>query len=103
MPHLLVDVSPNRLNLTYPDGDASSVFTFYASPSLLQRNVQGWSDIQGVNISISGNVDPNATVKFAGRFGGSYGPYYDYNYWYLQHTMPAGFEGTPELVIDFTY
>ena len=96
------EVSPNRLKLTYPNGGAASVFTFFVSPSLLQTNVKTWTDIQGVSISISGNVAEAYDVKFAGRYGGAFGAYYDHNYWYFQHKMPAGFTGTPELIIDFT-
>lgn len=96
-----VEVSPNRLKLTYPDGGADSVFAFFVSPSLHQPNVEGWDDIQGVSISISGNVDEAFTLTFAGRYGGVAGPYYDHNYWRFEHKMPEGFEGTPELTIDF--
>jgi len=96
-----VEVLPNRLKLTYPDGRADSVFTFFVSPSLRQPNVKTWDDIQGVSITVSGNVDEKYDLKFAGRYGGSAGPYYDHNYWRFEHKMPAGFEGTPELIIDF--
>ncbi|KAI0010828.1 hypothetical protein F4779DRAFT_275955 [Xylariaceae sp. FL0662B] len=99
--HVKFEVSPRRLKITYPDGGADSVFTFYVSPSLRQRNVKTWADIQGISISVSGNVDEAYDVKFAGRYGGAYGAYYDHNYWWFQHKMPAGFEGTPELIIDF--
>lgn len=96
-----VEVSPRRLKLTYPDAGTDSVFTFFVSPSLLQPNVRSWSDIQGVNISISGNVDEKHDLKFAGRYGGASNPWYDHNYWRFEHKMPPGFKGTPEMVIEF--
>ena len=96
-----MEVSPNRLKLTYPDGGADSVFAFFVSPSLRQTNVKSWADIQGVSITISGNVDKTPTLTFAGRYGGSAGPYYDHNYWRFEHKMPSGFKGTPEIIIDF--
>jgi hypothetical protein len=97
-----VEVSPNRLKLTYPDGGARSTFTFFVSPSLLQRNVKSWADIQGINISVSGNVDKGFDLKFAGRYGGGASTYYDHNYWRFEHKMPANFTGKPELIIDFS-
>lgn len=97
-----VEVSPNRLKLTYPKGDANSVFTFFVSPSLNEPNVKAWKDIQGLSISVSGNVDKNPDLKFAGRYGGSAGPYYDHNYWRFEHKMPAGFKGMPELILEFS-
>ncbi|EXL65123.1 hypothetical protein FOPG_18637 [Fusarium oxysporum f. sp. conglutinans race 2 54008] len=99
--HVLMEVSPKKLKVTYPEGTSSSVFTFVASPSLAKRDVQSWADIQGISISVSGNANPVPKVTFAGRYGGSGSPIYDHNYWSLVHTMPAGFEGTPEIIIEF--
>lgn len=95
------EVSPNRLKLTYPNGTADSNFTFFVSPSVLQPNVQTWQDIQGINISISGNMDEEYQLDFAGRYGGAYEPYYDHNYWRFEYKMPDGFEGVPEMTISF--
>ncbi|CAG9997229.1 unnamed protein product [Clonostachys byssicola] len=99
--YVKTEVSPNRLKLTYPNGGADSVFAFFVSPSLRQTNVKSWADIQGVSISISGNVNTTPVLTFAGRYGGSAGAYYDHNYWRFEHKMPSGFTGTPELTIDF--
>lgn len=96
-----MQVSPKKLKVTYPEGTSSSVFTFVVSPSLSKRDVQSWADIQGISISISGNADPVPKVTFAGRYGGSGSPIYDNNYWSLVHAMPTGFEGAPEIVIEF--
>lgn len=98
---MLAEVSPKRLNITYPDGGANSSFVFFISPSVLQPNVATWEDIQGASITLSGNVDDDYQVAFAGRYGGAYDPYYDHNYWRFEYKMPAGFNGVPELVIDF--
>ncbi|KAF6523248.1 hypothetical protein HZS61_011747 [Fusarium oxysporum f. sp. conglutinans] len=56
--HVLMEVSPKKLKVTYPEGTSSSVFTFVASPSLAKRDVQSWADIQGISISVSGNANP---------------------------------------------
>lgn len=96
-----MEVSPKRLKVTYPEGSSSSVFTFAASPSLEKRDVQSWADIQGISISVSGTANPEPAVTFAGRYGGSGSPIYDFNHWTMVHTMPAGFEGVPEIIIEF--
>lgn len=96
-----VNVTANSLKLSYPDGDADSVFEFYVSPSVLQRDIESWDDVHGVSVSVSGNVDPTPVVTFNGRYGGAGEPYYDYNYWRFEHKMPEGFEGTPEILLEF--
>ncbi|KAI1016720.1 hypothetical protein LB504_007169 [Fusarium proliferatum] len=99
--HVLMEVSPKKLKVTYPEGTSSSVFTFVASPSLAKRDVQSWADIQGISISVSGNANPDPQITFAGRYGGSGSPIYDHNHWTFVHTMPAEFEGAPEIIIEF--
>ena len=96
-----IEVNANRLKITYPQGGAGSSFVFYVSPSLRQPNVKGWNDIQGVSVSISGNVAKEPDLKFYGRYGGSGSPWYDHNYWRFEHKMPAGFTGKPEIIIEF--
>ena len=95
------EVSPYQLKISYPDGAANSSFVFYVSPSLRQRDVYSWSDVQGVNISVSGNINMTPSIGFAGHNGGAYSPYYDYNFWRFEHNMTAGFTGTPELIFNF--
>ena len=97
----MTQVSEKELRISYPEGDSSSVFVFVASPSLAKRDVQSWSDIQGVTISVSGNVDSTPAVTFAGRYGGDGSPIYGYNHWRIEHKMPEEFEGVPEIVLTF--
>ena len=99
--HVLMEVSPKKLKVTYPQGTSSSVFTFAVSPSVAKRDVQSWADIQGISISISGSVSPVPEITYAGRYGGSGNPIYDQNYWSIVHKMPAEFEGAPEIIIEF--
>ena len=96
-----MEVSPKKLKVTYPEGTSSSVFTFAVSPSVAKRDVQSWADIEGISISVSGNADPAPEITFAGRFGGAGNPIYDQNYWSMVHRMSAGFEGAPEIIIEF--
>lgn len=99
--HVLTEVSPNRLKITYPEGTSESVFNFVASPSLAKRDVQSWADIHGILISVSGNANPEPEITFSGRYGGAGSPIYDHNHWSFVHKMPSGFEGTPEIIIKF--
>ena len=98
---MVAEVSSNHLKLTYPDGGVDSSFIFFVSPSVRQRNVKTWDDIYGASISISGNVNKEHDLKFAGRYGGDASPWNDHNYWRFEHKMPEEFEGTPELIIEF--
>lgn len=65
-----VEVTPGRLNLTYPAGTSSSIFTFLVSTFKLQRDITSWADIPGLNISVSGNVGPEYSLVFTGAEGG---------------------------------
>jgi hypothetical protein len=87
--------------MTYPNGNAGSSFVFIASPSLAKRDVQSWADIQGISITISGNVNPVPAIEFKGRYGGSGGALYDHNHWRFEHKMAANATGVPEIIIDF--
>lgn len=68
-------VGANSLSLTYPAGNASSVFTFVVSSNPLggRRDVNGLADIDGVNITIGAGstVNPEPTVAFCGLVGGT--------------------------------
>jgi hypothetical protein len=64
--------TPNTLNLTYPLGSSSSVFSFVVSPFKALKDVQSWSDVQGLTVHVSGNVNETYTVGWAGSEGGAY-------------------------------
>ncbi|KAL0943340.1 uncharacterized protein CTRU02_201226 [Colletotrichum truncatum] len=95
-----VEVSPNRLSLTYPNGTADSIFTFVVGTFLKKRTVTGWGDVQGLNVSISGNVNETYALSFAGAYGGANSPIRDFEFWNFTYSLPAGFEGKPNVVLD---
>ncbi|OJD30294.1 uncharacterized protein BKCO1_6300031 [Diplodia corticola] len=74
-PALLADVrAPGILNLTYPRGDASSIFSFMVSPAKGVPDVAGWEDVKGVRVSvIGGNVNATCAVAYYGPYGGAGG------------------------------
>ena len=75
---LKASVGAHWLNLTYPAGNASSVFTFAVSSNPLggTRDVNGLDSIDGVSISIGegSNIDPTPKVSFCGLMGGDCDP-----------------------------
>ena len=59
-PALNAEVGPGYLNLTYPRGTSASQFQFLVSPFETQKNVASWEDIVGLDVTVSGNMDPNS-------------------------------------------
>jgi hypothetical protein len=69
---MIAEASPWMLNLTYPLGNANSTFILLVSPFKLKKDISGWDDIQGLSVEISGNVDGNFSLGWAGSYGGAY-------------------------------
>lgn len=69
------DVSPGRLNLSYPYGNTSSIFTFMLSPPTKKRTISGWDGAEGLNISVTTYpLDMTSNLTFAGLYGGASDP-----------------------------
>ncbi|KAJ0268171.1 hypothetical protein Brms1b_004951 [Colletotrichum noveboracense] len=68
-----VEVDPGQLTLAYPRGNASSIFTFIASSNPIggKRDVQGFGDLDGINITTTGSVLPDPDISFCGLVGGT--------------------------------
>ena len=97
---LQADVSPARLNLRYPHGNASSIFTLVVSAFTKQRILTGWEGVQNLNVTVSGNVDPSYSLSFAGQYGGTSKLLRDFEFWNFTYIMPKDFEGVPNLCLD---
>ncbi|KAI1082529.1 hypothetical protein F5B20DRAFT_597495 [Whalleya microplaca] len=97
---LHVDVSPGRLNLTYPNGNSSSIFTFVVSTFTKMRTLSGWDGVQGLDVKVAGNANLTYALSFAGSVGGTDTTLRDFEFWNLTYTMGDGFEGTPYLCLD---
>jgi hypothetical protein len=95
-------VAPGRLNLTYPKGNAFSIFTLVVSTNKQKPTVTGWEDVQGVKVKVSGNVNASYSLSFAGQYGGAASTIRDFEFWNFTYSMPDGFKGTPNLCLDFT-
>ncbi|KUJ08398.1 uncharacterized protein LY89DRAFT_741766 [Mollisia scopiformis] len=92
--------SANTLNLTYPLGDANSIFSFIVSPFKAKKDVTSWEDVQGLSVHVSGNVNMSYTVGFAGSYGGAYTVINDFEFWNFTYTMPANFTGIPAITLE---
>jgi hypothetical protein len=68
-----VEVGESTLGLTYPSGNDTSSFQFLIStnPWGGKRDVTSWEDIEGVQVNVTGSVDPEYEVTFNGANGGA--------------------------------
>lgn len=88
------------LNLTYPNGNASSTFVFIVDTFEKDRTIADWSDVQGLTVNVSGNANMTYNLTFAGEYGGAWRPINDFEYWNFTYSMPEGFIGTPNLCLE---
>ncbi|EGY15308.1 hypothetical protein VD0002_g2813 [Verticillium dahliae] len=95
-----VEVSPNKLSLTYPYGTASSIFSLVVATFSNKPNVGSWEDVQGLKVEVSGNVNETYGLSFAGAYGGSDSLLRDFEFWNFTYSMPPGFVGVPNIVLD---
>ena len=93
-------MSANTLNLTYPDGDGDTTFDLWVSTFIGKTTLSSIEDIPNLKISVSGNVDKNYSVQFAGKNGGEGSVANGFEYWIFQFKMPGEFEGPPNLTLD---
>lgn len=68
---LVADVAPGVLNLTYPYGNGTSIFTFFVSPFKDRRDVAAWDDVVGLAVNVTGNANLTYEVSFNGAYGGA--------------------------------
>lgn len=97
-----VAVEANKLTLTYPNGTANSIFSFVVGTFIKKPTVAGWADVQGLNVSVSGNINETYALSFAGEYGGSDSMIRDFEFWNFTYSMPVGFEGAPTVTLDVT-
>ncbi|KAK8043470.1 hypothetical protein PG993_005900 [Apiospora rasikravindrae] len=97
-----VHVAPWRLDLSYPEGNASSIFTLVVSAFADGRTVRGWDDVEGLDVKVSGSVNMTPSLSFAGQMGGRSKPLRDFEFWNFTYAMPDGFQGVPRLSLEFS-
>jgi hypothetical protein len=67
-----VAVGPGSLDLSYPQGNATSSFSFLVGTNSWdgKRDVASWGDVEGVRVKVEGSVDEEYSVTFNGLHGG---------------------------------
>ncbi|CAJ2508499.1 Uu.00g135250.m01.CDS01 [Anthostomella pinea] len=95
-----VDVSAGKLNLTYPNGNSSSVFTLVVSTFTKMRTLTGWDGVQGLDVNVSGNANTSYSLSFGGEYGGSSSTIRDFEIWNFTYSMDDDFVGTPNLCLE---
>lgn len=95
-----VEVNPWNLTLSYPYGNSSSIFTLVTGTFANIRTISGWEDVQGLKVTVSGNVNEAYELSFGGSYGGTSSTIRDFEYWNFTYTMPEGFQGVPTIVLD---
>lgn len=98
-----VNVTSGRLELSYPKGNESSIFTFAvaANPLGQKRDVLGWDDVYGVKVNVSaGSVETTPEISFCGLLGGACDVINNWEFWNFTYVMPAGSADVPRIVLD---
>jgi hypothetical protein len=87
-----IDVGEAYLELSYPQGNSSSSFSFLVATNGWggKRDVASWKDVEGINVNVSGTVDMAYTVEFGGMQGGKWKPVNEFEFWNFTYGMPEG-------------
>lgn len=64
-------MQPGSLRIAYPYSNDSSIFSLLVSTFASKVTVSSWDDIVGLDVQISGNVNMNYSLSFAGLYGGA--------------------------------
>lgn len=99
---LQTEVAPGKLRLTYPKGNSTSIYSFIVGTFKQNRTISDWTGVQGLQVNISGNVDMNYSLGFAGSHGGAYVPINNFEYWNFTYSMPKDFDGIPSVLVQVT-
>ncbi|KAF5525916.1 hypothetical protein CGCA056_v002025 [Colletotrichum aenigma] len=97
-----VKVDPGRLTLTYPHGNFSSMFTFIVSSNPIggKRDLQGFGDLDGINITTTGSVLPDPEIGFCGLVGGTCSIIHGFEFWNITYVMPPDASAIPYITFN---
>ncbi|TVY84424.1 hypothetical protein LSUE1_G005584 [Lachnellula suecica] len=99
-PSVVAVASAGSLELSYPRGSNSSIFSIIVSTFAEKKEVSAWEDVQGLTVNVTGNVDANYSVAFAGAYGGADDTINDFEFWNFTYTMPSKYTGQPHLLLE---
>lgn len=89
--------SPGRLDLTYPYGNSSSIFSLLVSTFEKNHTIADWSGVQGLNVNVTGNVNMTYELAFAGEYGGADETINNFEYWNFTYMVPADLSEPPHI------
>ncbi|KAH4893965.1 hypothetical protein HBI26_103970 [Parastagonospora nodorum] len=87
-----IDVAPNSINFTYPNGNASSTFSFIVALNPLsgKRDITSVRDLDGLDLEFSGTVDVDSpSISFCGLVGGTCKIIHGFEFWNVTWSMPT--------------
>jgi hypothetical protein len=98
-----VDVGSHYLELSYPQGNASSSFSFLVGTNGWEgkRDVASWEDVDGIKVNVSGTVDLKYSVEFAGLHGGKWKTVNEFEFWNFTYGMPQASGERPRVRLEF--
>jgi hypothetical protein len=70
-PSVIAEAAPGSLNLTYPIGNGSSIFTLLISPFAAKKTISTIEEIQGLTLNVTGSVNETYSLSYAGGYGGA--------------------------------
>jgi hypothetical protein len=97
---MTIDVAPNVIDLAYPNGNASSTFSFIVASNPLggKRAITSIQDIEGLNIEVSGTVDvASPSISFCGLVGGTCDIIHGFEFWNITWSMPMNSTDVPRI------
>ncbi|KXH66677.1 hypothetical protein CSAL01_06641 [Colletotrichum salicis] len=97
-----VDVSPGHLSLSYPDGNSTSIVTFLVSSNPLggKRDIFGFEDVEGIQVSVGGSVVSQPEIGFCGLVGGICSIIHGFEFWNITFVMPSNSSAVPSIELD---
>ncbi|KAL1597330.1 hypothetical protein SLS60_008914 [Paraconiothyrium brasiliense] len=97
---MAVEVTPNSLKLTYPNGNASSTFSFIVASNPIggKRDINSVRDIEGLLLKVDGTVDvASPSISFCGLVGGTCDIIHGFEFWNITWSMPMNTTDVPSI------
>jgi hypothetical protein len=96
-------VGPATMELSYPQGNGTSGFSFLVGTNSWagKRDVASWTDVEGVRVNVTGTVDVNYKVTFNGMVGGVGKPVNEFEVWNFTYLMPEESKEMPRVRLEF--
>lgn len=97
---MTIDVAPNAINLTYPNGNASSTFSFIVASNPIggKRDITSVKDIDGLKLDVTGTIDIDSpSISFCGLVGGTCSIIHGFEFWNITWSMPKNGSDLPQL------